>query len=68
MNGQFHVHPKNLSPWVKWGQNVILDENNPSHDFEIFIYKIFRDFSKIFRAEIFQHFLEPEELDILRFI
>ena len=31
MNGQFHVDPENLSPWVIWGQNVIWSENNPSH-------------------------------------
>ena len=32
MSGQFHVDPENFSPWVKWGQNVILSGNNPSHD------------------------------------
>ena len=31
MNGQFHVDPENLSPQVKWGQIVILSENNPTH-------------------------------------
>ena len=26
-----HIHPESLSPSVKWGQNVIWIENNPSH-------------------------------------
>ena len=32
MNGQFHVDPEILSPWVKRGQEVIWSEHNPNHD------------------------------------
>ena len=29
---EFHIDPENLSPQVTWVLNVILTENNPSHD------------------------------------
>ena len=32
LSGKFYVDPEILSPYDKRGQEVILSENNPSHD------------------------------------
>ena len=44
MNGQFHVDPEILSPWVKRGQEVIWSENNPNHNDKIKIFEVLEKF------------------------